>query len=237
MTTKNFNIFILFIIMSSCNLTDKNNQTFEIDEFEASKEFKSNPKDYLLTVNDFIYDSIYNNRNYKDLESLKIESDSTLPLKMVYRFKVRDTTNNLSMTIGSIINVDNTVEEAEFSLKLYKSGFEGGLDAESRGVEIVNLDSVIRFGDYSEFVGYRQDGDINAYLFISRFDKLVILNSFHSNHTHVDYLNYLKKKIEEINKKLPQTTPKGKSAISSSADTNAVDNYDFGSLEIYEKPH
>lgn len=218
MTTKNFNIFILFIIMSSCNLTDKNNQTFEIDEFETSKEFKSNPKDYLLTVNDFIYDSIYNNRNYKDFESLKIESDSALPLKMVYRFKVKDTTNNISMTIGSIINVDNTVEEAEFSLKLYNSGFKGGLDAESRGVEIVNLDSLIEFGDYSEFVGYRVDGDITAYHFISRYDKLVILNSYHSNHSHVDYLVYLKKKLQEINKKLPPTKNKANAVITSSVD-------------------
>ena len=190
------------------NQTFEENHTFEIDELEASKEFKSNPKDYLLTVNDFIYDSIYSNRNYKDFESLKIKSDSTLPLKMVYRFKVRDSLNNLSMTIGSIINVDNTVEEAEFSLKLYESGYKSGLDAGNRGVEIVNLDSLIEFGDYSEFIGYQKDGDMTAYSFISRYDKLIILNSFHSNHTDIEYLDFLKKKLNEINKKLSPTQSK-----------------------------
>lgn len=197
------------MIMASCDLEEKNSQTFEIDEFEVSKEFKSKPKVYLLTVNDFIYDSIYNKRNYRDFESLKVESDSTLPLKLVYRFKVRDTTNNLSMTIGSILNVDNTVEEAEISLKLYKSGFEGGFDAKSKGLEMVNLDSLIEFGDYSEFVAYRKDGDITAYHFISRYNKVVILNSFHSNHTHVDYLDYLKEKLEEISRKVPSKKNKG----------------------------
>ncbi len=175
-----------------------------MDEISLAKEFGINPQKYLLTSRDLVYDSIYTKRNYSELESFDIKADSLTPLKMVYRCSVDDTITNLSFTIGGVLKIAHSAEDGEEAFNLLKSGFEGAFNPEGEGSRTLNLDSMLSFGDYSEFRGYAKDDDIFAYSFFARCGELVFLSTFASGCACVDFKDFLEKKLRVLNESLPE---------------------------------
>src|SRR5688572_11688284 len=115
--------FLFFSCQSSFEKKEK------IKEISHRRVYLKAYNSILLKANDLIIDSVFENRNYSNYESLELDSSSNSILNIKYKSSIRDTLNEFFEISNSLISFEKTPEAASTTLSFWKSGFKLGFDS------------------------------------------------------------------------------------------------------------
>lgn len=192
-------VILPFLLIISCVESGEKSK-IDFDERKVSLGIIVEPESCLITGLDFISKEVFFNKGYKQNESIQFVQRNK-PLQIEGNTSINDSTNGFRLYIGNILFVDNNSDDAQIAFEEFKTGFIAGLRPITRGLATIKLDSIISYGDYSEFRSYMKDDKIVAYTFITRCGEFGLLTIITSNHLHhFDVEKVLLSKLINISK-------------------------------------
>jgi hypothetical protein len=212
-------IFFAFQLYS-CNQvgnSNKNNkeQNKSVDSLEMDSQnsglFSKDPgklkvcienySDFLITAKELINDSIFNVRNYSNIEKIEIDSSSTSILYIDYSFKINDSLANYVMTIYSTLSFEESDYAAKQTLSLWNQAHNYGFSSIDKGsnFKLIKMDSALSFGISSKFFEFRNKDLLLGYYLSGRTKNIVFSHYIISNHiSHYNHIEVLNEKMEKL---------------------------------------